>query len=76
MFHSMKYPQLRWLSCFWRNWGMWGPYSFWRAWLWHTSASLCKNENGICTQAELQAVAEFLFIAKTRMGKDVVQGIE
>ena len=28
----------------------------WRAQLWHTSVSLCKNENGICTQTELQAV--------------------
>ena len=47
--------------------------SFWKAWLWQTSASLCKNENGA---AELQAIVYILIFAKTRMGKDVVQGIE
>jgi len=49
---------------------------FWKALVWHTSASLCKNENGICTPAELQAVAKNFFIQllqKTRLGKDVVQ---
>ena len=30
--------------------------------LWHASASLRKNENGICTQAEIQAVAKFWLI--------------
>jgi len=64
--------------------------SFWRAWLWHTSASLCKNENGICTQVELQAVAgNYLVVSRSQtltesgyvrlivwMGKDVVEGIE
>ena len=29
---------------------------------WLCSASLCKNENVICTQAELQAVAKFSFM--------------
>ena len=49
---------------------------FEKARVWHTSASLCKNENGICTPAELQAVAKFLIVQllqKTRLGKDVVQ---
>jgi len=36
--------------------------SLWRARLWHISASLCKNENGICTQAELQAIAELYLL--------------
>ena len=35
---------------------------FEKARVWHTSASLCKNENGMCTSAELQAVDKFLFI--------------
>jgi len=52
------------------HWVQWS--SLWRARLWHTSAWSCKNENGICTQAELQPVfvyiALFNLCAKTRMG--------
>jgi len=49
-----------------RIWWEWLYYfievPFEKARVWHTAASLCKNENGICTPAELQAVAKFLFI--------------
>ena len=32
-------------------------FVLWRALLWHTAVPSCKTENGLCTQAELQAIA-------------------
>ena len=71
-------------SCFWKELSFnsldvyaSGYTHFWKARVWHTSALLCENENGMCTPAELQAVAKKFFIQllqkKTRLGKNVLQ---
>ena len=70
-------------SCFWKELSFnsldvyaSGYTHFWKARVWHTSALLCENENGMCTPAELQAVAKkfcYTIIAKkNKAGKECI----
>ena len=62
MFHSMKWPQLRWTADVMFLEGTKLIRRLYLAsldvlYLEGSDVSLCKNENGICNQAELQTVA-------------------